>query len=452
MTPPLSNSCLHKLSTVLLTIICVLLVPPVTTIVCEKEVDLNGNSAELFLVYREIFEQNTEYPGYLNNIGEHGRLFYDMNDKNNLVRMFDAKPDNKDIVEEYRIIDNAVKFSDMETTGREGRLAPRVSVHMCVILTDGGNYFTIMIRERSKGGLQNTINGHDPQFPITMRDFPTRMMFYKNMFQTIGILFDKGYKFCNFKPSNFVFAIRDFDFNNPSDMPNPPEYFVMLSPFDFAVPVKKSCVSPNQEYSDQIEFLGKIANSDQLRRKTDYLSVALIIYYVESGLWTSWVDDYSRADNLNDDLTAMGLTASRNMKGLSYEDNPITEMKVHEVFEYVPFLNKRWNTIQELEKQVTYDSIVYDMAHVSNLMYIFYIYDLVERFPKLIGDGGKAMRAEFKKAFAFFTGVILSMCAENKSKNGRPDAATVESAFDSAAQHYTNIYLQAQALGRLLLV
>lgn len=452
MTTKLSITCLRKLSTGLLTIIGVLLISPAASIDCVQESTLKGNGAELFLVYREIFNQNTEYPGYLNNIGEHGRLFYDMNDKNNLVRMFDAKSDNKDIVEEYTIIDNAVKFSDMETNEREGRLAPKVSVHMCVILTNGGNYFTIMIRERSFGGLQNTINGHNEQFPITMKDFPARMMFYKNIFQTIDILYGKGYKFCNFKPSNFVFAIRDYDFNNPNDMPNPPEYFVMMSPFDFAVPVKKSCVNPNEEYSDHIEFQGKVAGSDQLKKKTDYLSVALIIYYVESGLWTYWTDDHTRSDNLEDNLIAIGTSATQTIKELSYEDNPIQEKKIHEVFEYVPFLNKRWNTIQSIQNQLTYLNIFNDMAHISNLMYIYYIFDIIEKFPKLKGEPGKPMKAEFKKAYSLLTTIICSMCLENKSKDGRPDASTVENSFDSAAQQYTSSYAQAQTFERLLLI
>lgn len=452
MTSKLLNSCLGKLSPALLTIMCVLLISPAASMDCVTQASLKGNNAELFIVYRDMFNQNKDYPGYLNNIGTHGRLFYDMNDKNNLVRMFDAKSDNKDIMEEYIIIDNAVKFSDMETNEREGRLSPRVSLHMCVILTEGGNYFTIMIRERSNGGLQNTINGHNEQFPITMQDFPARMMFYKNIFQTIGILYDKGYKFCNFKPSNFVFAIRDFDFNNPSEMPNPPEYFVMMSPFDFAVPVKQSCENPNEEYSDHIEFLGKVAGSDTLRRKTDYLSVALIIYYVESGLWTYWTDDHTRSDDLLEYLTFLGPSATQTIKGLSYEDNPIKEKKMHEVFEYVPFLNKRWNTMQSMQKHLSYLNIENDMSYISNLMYTYFRFDLMERFPKLKGEPGKEMRAEFKKAYAFLTAVIVSMCAENKSKNGRPDALTVEKSFDSAAQQYTSIYAQAQALGRLLLI
>lgn len=433
-------------------ITCLLLLTHRTlNIECKNENQLTQGESEQYQIYLDMYNLDNEHPGFLEHLNEDQTTkgFFDPNDKNIYYRARISSGAYLETEKEY--IDTALTFSEAESQIVDNTLRVTLKAYsaLCVIQQDG-NGFTVLARERPLDRLETAVDTDNQIFLELIKPFETRLRLYKNMSRAVLNLFAMDLKLCMHSPHFYHVIIPGYDFNNPTVVPSQ-DPIIVLFPLRFAVKYSKVCDHVNYRYDDHFEVEQHTCTYKKYQKRVEYFPLAFMMMYTETAFW-SYYGDRIRDDELDQKLLGFGKSASTALKGMSYEDNPIENLSVGEIFKVVLDINQRWNTMEQHKASFGYGQFEYDIMYLGELCKMFYIKQLVKDIPNLTGQENAELRDNLRGSYNKFVDLMRGMVKSNDMNNGRPDSTKIETEFNLAIVTFLNYKAQAQALRRLILI
>lgn len=354
-------------------------------------------------------------------------------------------------------IDYDISFSkkDLELNG-QFRLAPRMGDVIC-IKSDSSNMSLVGQEvERFRGNLFQNL-AYDGRILQSLKKFSSRMLFYKQIMQSVSQIGKNHLKHCDLHPHSFLYKEKDANFD--SDYANGEEtltFFPVITNFIHTKPWEANCsliinnktdeilsgsTSDPDDYNKEIKYL------DNFKERVEVFSVALIILWVEATVLQAYAKEFSSAkESLNEQLTQLP-NPSNAIIQTTHRENPFLKLPLNEIVEELYDIVKLWNNMKE-QTGYSYDLLDTDIKYITSGLAKFNDFYIAN-----IGYDSNQI-SSISSIYSTFGEMLQKMVYKN-DKNPmklRPHPDDVVAFFEKAYQSSSIIEPQVRRNRRIILV